>query len=114
MGKHRPVQDRIAEAQAQLAALVAKAASKQTANDPQVQAIDEQIREVQNSVLKFNRWHSEAPDKIANFEARADEWRDRLKTADKARAKASREVASLREKRKALVAKLAAELKVTE
>jgi len=107
MGKHRPVADRIAEAQAQLAALMAKAAKKQISADPQVQAIDDQIRELQNGVLKYNRWHAEAPDKIRNFEARADEWRDRLKQSESKRAEANLAIADLREKRKALVADLA-------
>ena len=70
MTKHRPVSDRIAETQAQLAAIVAKANKEQINDSPEVKLLDSQIKSVQISMLKFNRWASEGADKIENFKAR--------------------------------------------
>ena len=44
MGKHRPVSDRIAETQAQLSALMAKAAKDQINDSPEIQEIDAEIK----------------------------------------------------------------------
>tara|TARA_R100000963_G_C4618151_1_gene86462 strand:- start:353 stop:697 length:345 start_codon:yes stop_codon:yes gene_type:complete len=110
MTKHRPVSDRIAETQAQLAALVAKANKEQINDSPEVKLLDSQIKSVQISMLKFNRWASEGADKIENFKARVVEWEGRLKTANDERAKANAKIEVLRSKRKALAETLASEI----
>ena len=110
MTKHRPVADRIAETQAQLAALVAKANKEQINSNPDVVALDKEIKDIQVSMLKFNRWASEGEEKIANFEARVIEWKARLATAKEKRSEATAKIEALREKRKALAETLASEI----
>ena len=110
MTKHRPVADRIAETQAQLASLVAKANKEQINTNPDIVALDEQIKGVQVSMLKFNRWASEGEEKIANFKARVVEWENRLDTAKAKRKEANIQIEALREERKALAESLASEI----
>ena len=112
MGKHRPVSDRIAEAQAQLARLVAKASMTQIKRHPEIAKIDEEIKNVQVSMLKYNRWAAEGEAKIANFEARAEEWSVRLHKANQEKDKAAKVMSALRVKRKQLVADLAKNIEV--
>ena len=112
MGKHRPVSDRIAEAQAQLAALMAKAAKDEVNASPEIQAIDKEIKEIQVSTLKFNRWASEGAEKVENFRRRALEWEHRLEEATQKRDAANKKLTALRNKRKALAEKLASEMQV--
>ena len=112
MGKHRPVSDRIAQAQAQLAALMAKGAKSEINASPEVQAIDKSIKEIQVSMLKFNRWASEGKEKIANFEERAETWRERLAEADAEKKKANQKLNALRLQRKSLAEKLASAIQV--
>ena len=110
MTKHRPVADRIAETQAQLSALIAKANKEQINSNPEVVALDKEIKDIQTSMLKYNRWASEGEEKIANFEARVVEWKGRLATAKQKRKEASTKIEALREKRKALADSLASEI----
>jgi len=110
MTKHRPVHDRIAETQAQLAQLIAKANKEQINTNPEVVALDTEIKNIQTSMLKYNRWASEGEEKIANFEARVIEWKGRLSTAKAKRKEASTQIEALREKRKALAETLASEI----
>ncbi len=110
MTKHRPVSDRIAETQAQLSALVAKANKAQINQSPEIQALDEEIKTVQVSMLKFNRWASEGAEKIENFKARVVEWEGRLKTAKAERVTAIAKIEDLRSTRKALSETLASEI----
>ena len=110
MTKHRPVSDRIAETQAQLAQLVAKANKEQINQSPEVQALDAEIKAVQVSMLKFNRWASEGSEKIENFKARVLEWEGRLETANAKRKEANAKIEDLRSKRKALAESLASEI----
>lgn len=112
MGKHRPVSDRIAQAQAQLAALMAKGAKAEINASPEVKAIDKSIKEIQVSMLKFNRWASEGEDKIANFLERAETWRGRLAEANSKKKVANTKLNALRLERKALAEKLASEIQV--
>lgn len=112
MGKHRPVSDRIAEAQAQLSALMAKAAKDEVNASPEIQAIDKEIKEIQVSTLKFNRWASEGAEKVENFRRRASEWQQRLEEATQKRDEANKKLSILRSERKALAEKLASEMQV--
>ncbi len=110
MTKHRPVSDRIAETQAQLSALIAKANKEQINESPEIQALDAEIKAVQVSMLKFNRWASEGAEKIENFKARVIEWEERLEVAKSKRAEANIQIEALRDKRKALAETLASEI----
>jgi len=110
MTKHRPVSDRIAETQAQLAALIAKENKAQINESPEIQALDEKIKAVQVSMLKFNRWASEGEDKIENFKARVVEWQERLSEATTKRKEANIQIEALRSTRKALAETLASEI----
>jgi len=112
MGKHRPLSDRIAEAQAQLAALKAKTAKSEIDKSPEIQAIDKDIKTVQTSMLKYNRWAAEGEEKVTNFLRRADEWKQRIVEANDKRAEANKEIAALRNKRKALVEDLASSIEI--
>ena len=112
MGKHRPVSDRIAEAQAQLASLMAKAAKAEISQSPEIQAIDKEIKEIQVSTLKYNRWASEGAEKVENFRLRAVQWEQRLEEAVAKRDAANKQLTALRAKRKALAEKLASEMQV--
>jgi chromosome segregation ATPase len=114
MGKHRPVSDRIAETQAQLSALMAKAAKDQINDSPEIQEIDSAIKSIQISMLKYNRWASEGEDKIENFLKRAEQWRDRLADAQDKRKKAGVELDALRLKRKTLAEELASSLEIEQ
>mgnify|MGYP005820439867 FL=1 len=110
MGKHRPVTDRIAETQAQLNALMAKAAKEQVNDDPAIQEIDKTIKTIQKDTLKYNRWAEEGEAKIQNFLLRTQLWRDRLAEAEDKKAMAAKELTKLRKQRKELAESLASEM----
>tara|TARA_Y100000310_G_scaffold277974_1_gene296134 strand:- start:116 stop:466 length:351 start_codon:yes stop_codon:yes gene_type:complete len=114
MGKHRPVSDRIAETQAQLSALMAKAAKDQINASPEIQEIDAEIKAIQISMLKYNRWASEGQDKINNFRKRAIQWEGRLADAQTRRKDAAEMLDALRSKRKALAEELASSLEIEQ
>lgn len=110
MGKHSPVADRIALAKAKLAALMAKEAKSEINSNPAIQKIDEHMKAIQNDMLKYNRWASEGEEKIANFEARAQEWKERLEEAVVRRGKAAEQMDALRSERKKLSGELVKEM----
>jgi chromosome segregation ATPase len=112
MTKHRPVADRIAETQAQLSALIAKANKTQINESPEIQALDKQIKDIQVSMLKFNRWASEGEEKIENFQSRVVEWENRLATATEKRLEANTQIEALRLERKALAESMAGDIEV--
>tara|TARA_R110002167_G_scaffold291904_2_gene496670 strand:- start:119 stop:463 length:345 start_codon:yes stop_codon:yes gene_type:complete len=110
MGQHRPLNDRIAETQAQLMALKAKMLKDQINESSEIIAIDDEIREITNSMLKYNRWASEGEEKIANFNARAIEWESRLLLASQKRKEANITLTSLREQRKEKAESMASDM----
>jgi len=110
MGKHRAVEDRIAETQRQLNALLAKSAKDVVDASPEIKAIDAEIKEVTTDNLKFARWATEGEDKIANFQARVATWEKRLAKATSEVAKAKDKLESLRKKRKKLAETLASQM----
>lgn len=112
MGKHRHVNDRIAETQSQLNALLAKAAKDQVNASPKIQAIDTKIKEINTSMLKYNRWAAEGEDKIVNFKVRVVLWEERLVLATGKVAAAKKELIALRSKRKSLAESLAKEIQL--
>ena len=84
MAQHRPISERIAEAQRQILTLQAKE-NKQAINaDPGVKLVDTAIAELNRTNAKWKRWSKDAEDKVENFMARADEWRTRGAEADTA------------------------------
>ena len=110
MGKHRPVDDRIAETQAQLAALLAKQAKEQVNESPEIQAIDAEIKKINANNLKYARWAKEGKEKIANFKERVITWEMRLADALPHTAEAKDKLESLRKKRKKLAEELASQM----
>ena len=112
--KHRPINQRILETQAQLASLMAKQAKEEVAQDPQIQQLDEQIQEQNALIVKLNRWENEATEKVKNFEARAEEWRQKETFAKSQKPNANREMAELKEKRRVLAEKLASEMDISD
>ena len=114
MGKHRPVNDRIAETQAQLAALMAKAAKDQINDSPEIKAIDKEIKDIQVSMLKFNRWASEGEEKIANFKERVVTWEGRLEVATQKRKEAAVKLDALRKQRKDMAEDMASSIEIED
>ena len=110
MGKHRAVEDRIAETQSQLNALLAKAAKDQVDESPEIQAIDAEIKKINSDNLKYARWASEGEEKIANFQKRVRTWEERLADATEKVATAKDRLDSLRKKRKKLAGELASQM----
>ncbi len=110
MGKHRAVEDRIAETQAQLNALLAKSAKEAVDASPEIQAIDKEIKKINSDNLKYARWASEGADKIANFQARVATWERRLAKATAEVKAAKDKLESLRKKRKKLAGELASQM----
>tara|TARA_R110000751_G_scaffold36827_2_gene89686 strand:- start:1695 stop:2039 length:345 start_codon:yes stop_codon:yes gene_type:complete len=110
MGKHRAVEDRIAETQAQLASLLAKSAKDAVDESPEIKAIDQQIKQVTSDNLKFARWAVEGDAKIANFQERVRTWEKRLAKATEEVSKAKSKLESLRKKRKGLAVTLASQM----
>jgi chaperonin cofactor prefoldin len=75
MGKtHRPINERIAETQAQLAQLLARQAKVEVSQDPQIQELDARIKDLNAQLVKLNRWETDAEEKYANFIKRAEAW----------------------------------------
>ena len=114
MGKHRAVEDRIAETQSQLNALLAKAAKEEVNENVEIVKIDAEIKKITTDTLKFNRWASEGEDKIANFKARVATWESRLATATKKVDEANAKLKTLRAQRKGLAETLASEMTAGE
>jgi len=114
MGKHRAVTDRIAETQAQLASLMAKAAKSQINESPEIKAIDKDIKTIQVSMLKFNRWASEGEEKILNFKERVKTWEKRLVEATAKRKDAAAKLEVLRFNRKELAEEMASSIEIED
>lgn len=112
--KHRPINERILETQAQLASLMAKQAKEEVAKNPEIMQLDELIKAQNALIVKLNRWESEATEKVKNFEARALEWRQKGESAKSQKPEANRNMAELKEKRKALAEKLASEMNLSD
>ena len=109
MTKHRPIEERLAALQQQMEALQVKANAKALANNPEVQDIDSRIKVLNANALKYKRWSKEAAEKVANFEARANEWGLRGQEADEYLAQYNTELKALRDERVAILKSLAAE-----
>ena len=77
MGKHRTIDTRLQELQAQMVALQVKANKDAVAQNPTVRSIDGEIDDLNKSALKWKRWAKDADQKIVDFENRVSEWEHR-------------------------------------
>ena len=107
MAKHRPVNQRIAETMAHLAALQAKA-NKEAVND------DPRIKEIDNSMLKYNRWVSEWEQKVEDFQERVVTWEVRGVEATEKVKEANKQLRNLKDERKTLGENIAQEIADTQ
>ena len=99
MAKHRPINERMAELQAQMVALQTKQ-NKDTVNaDPKVKAIDAEIHALNNDALKWKRWSKDAEQKIVDFQNRVSEWENRGEKADAWLSQYKADLSELKEKR---------------
>jgi len=103
MGNHASTEELIARAKAQLERLTAKQNAEAINQLPQVVAIDAEINSENNRALKWKRWGAEAPNKVASFQARVNEWIERGEKADAWLEDYKVRVADLRKQREAIV-----------
>lgn len=81
MGKHRTPDQRLAELQAQMVSLQIKAKKAEIAENPEIQEIDTEISDLNNTALKWKRWQKDADQKIVDFQNRVNEWEARKDSA---------------------------------
>ena len=114
--KHRPINQRILETQAQLAKLMANQAKDEIALNPEIQELDMEIKDLNAELVKMNRWESEAEEKVANFMARAREWEVKGTSARHAKPDILKSIQEVKRTRKTLAESLATsiELDVSE
>lgn len=111
MGKtHRPINERIAETQAQLAQLLARQAKVEVSQDPQIQELDARIKDLNAQLVKLNRWETDAEEKYANFIKRADAWQVKGAEAKSQKPSVLLELTEVKEQRKTLAGELAMEM----
>ena len=107
---HRPADVRLQEAMAQVAKLQAKVNAEAVNASPEIQAIDAQIKQHkadrQAAKLAAGQWE----DKVANFLARANAWREKGQNAEVLVAEANDAIQALQEQRSQLAAEIAAEM----
>ena len=82
MAKHRPLETRMTELQAQMASLQAQANKAEVDAHPGVQALDAEIDSLNKKALKWKRWQKDADKKVRDFQARVAEWENRGEEAD--------------------------------
>ena len=99
MTAHRPIQDRMAELQAQIVALQVKQNKDKVNADPKVKAFDAQIDALHVTALKWKRWEKDAEKKVRDFEARVSEWVERGEQAESWLANYKQELLDLKESR---------------
>ncbi len=108
--KHRPINQRILETQAQLAKLMANQAKDEIAQNPQIQDLDMEIKDLNAEMVKMNRWENESEEKVVVFLERAEQWRVKGESAKNAKPDILKELAEVKSKRKALAESLASNL----
>jgi chromosome segregation ATPase len=86
-----------------------KAARQALADHPQVEAIDNLIAEEQKSIVTARRHFADAPAKIQNFENRAQEWKDRMDSAETLIEATQETIAALRTRKDAIIDNLMAQ-----
>jgi hypothetical protein len=110
--QHRPINERIAETQAQLAALMARQAKVEVSKDPQIQELDELIKNLNSQVIKLNRWENEAVEKFANFIKRAEAWKIKGEDAKSQKPSVLQALNATKAERKALAESLAVNMEL--
>jgi chromosome segregation ATPase len=110
MPKHRPIAARRADLLKQLSALSAKENAEAINESPRIKEIDKRVKEINNSMLKFNRWNTEWQAKVADFNARVQEWKTRGATAKNKISEANLQLAALKAERKTLAETLATKI----
>lgn len=107
---HRPVNVRLQEAMAQVAKLQAKQNAEAVNSNPQIQAIDAQIKQHkadrQAAKLAAGQWE----DKVANFLARAESWRTKGQEAESVISEATDAIQRLQVERSNLAESIAADM----
>ena len=103
MGAHATTQELIARANEQIARLTAKANADAISQLPEVILFDKQIAELNNDALKWKRWNAEGQSKIVSFQARVNEWIERVERADDWLADYKVSIADLKKRRDAVV-----------
>ena len=99
MAKHRPINERMAELQAQMVALQTKQNKDAVNADPKVQALDAEITTLNNTALKWKRWEKDATKKVSDFEARVIEWENRGEQAEAWLSQYKADLSELKEQR---------------
>lgn len=99
MGKHRPIEDRIAAVQAQMASLQAKANKEEVNNDPRIQEIDGKINDLNKTALKWKRWAKDAEQKVQDFQNRVTEWEKRGEKSEEWMSQYREDLAELKSER---------------
>ena len=107
MTAHRPIQDRMAELQAQMVALQVKQNKDKVNADPKVVAIDADIDSLNVTALKWKRWEKDAEKKVRDFMARVSEWENRGEQAESWLAQYKNDLARLKEKRSLIANEIA-------
>lgn len=102
--KHRSAAEIAAEHEEKARQARIRGARKELKDDPEVSAIEKELKALQVEVIKFDRWKREGAEKAESFRARAELWQDRAAEAEVESARVKSEMAALREKRDALIA----------
>ena len=110
MAQHRPVEQRIAETMKQLSMLQAKANADAVKADRRIIEIETRIREINNSMLKFNRWNTEWEQKVEDFENRVATWIERGEIAKSKISEANKQLRNLKDEKQTLGEAIAQEI----
>tara|TARA_R110000824_G_C15153928_1_gene671313 strand:- start:411 stop:770 length:360 start_codon:yes stop_codon:yes gene_type:complete len=110
--KHRPINQRILETQAQLAKLMANQAKDEIAQNPQIQDLDMEIKDLNAEMVKMNRWENESEEKVVVFLQRAEQWRVKGESATNAKPDILKSLAEVKIRRKALAESLASSMEL--
>ena len=114
MTNHRPIHQRLAEQEAKLAKLRAKALKESVNEDASIVAIDKEIATLNRELLTVNRHIEQGAEKHEKFLARAAEWEARVETAEGRKPELLAELASVRNKRNATAEELASGMDIQQ
>ena len=106
MGKHRTPEQIAAALEEKLNQVRLKAARQALSDHPEISLINEEIEEIQNSIITARRWAKEAPEKVANFLEKASVWKQRGIDAEDQIAEAKAKIDDLRSQRDAKINEL--------
>ena len=112
MTNHRPIHQRLAEQEAKLAKLRAKALKEAVNEDVSIVAIDKNIASLNRELLTINRHIEQGAEKHENFLARAMEWKNRVDEASERKPNLIEELHQLRSHRANTAETLAGEMSI--